>query len=185
MITRKLLVFLALAFVSCTEGNSDKSPVNGSSPEKIAKNWTEQTRKYIVTTYALESSDNSDEVINSSMGGIGVDTEVPLKSDSITTAEYDLNGSDLAYIKKRRSNGVLCYDAITINGSLYGEAEWFCANGNYEKIGYYYNDTPCGKWRYYSCTTNSLDSIVDFGNEALLVNFKKETFLTEHLINLY
>lgn len=178
MMISKVLIILTLFLTACAESNS----ISNKASEEIAQNWTDKTRSYIIKTHVSESEENRSEFIKNTIHGIGIDTEKPLETEKITTTEIVAEDTNFIYIKKRRSNGLLYFDAITIKGSLYGTAEWFRENGNYERIGYYYNDIPCGKWKYYS-SSNDVDSIVNFGNDSLLLKFELEPFLLEHLIN--
>jgi hypothetical protein len=176
----KVLIFLVLILflTAFAEGNS----INNKTPEEIAQNWSDKTKTYIIQSHVSESDGNLGVFVKSTINGIGIDTDKPLETEDITTTAIVAADTNFIYIKKRRSNGLLCFDAITVKGSLYGRAEWFRKNGNYEKIGYYYNDIPCGKWEYYS-SSNDLDSTVDLGNDSLLLKLEQETFLKKHLIN--
>lgn len=171
-------MFLILLLTAFSEATS----VVDKNPEEIAQKWTDQTRSYIIKTHVLKSEENLSEFITITINGIGIDTENPLETECITTNTFVGKDTNFRYIKKRRSNGLLCFDAITVNGSLFGTAEWFRENGNYEKIGFYYNDIPCGDWTFYS-SSNDIDSVVNYGNDSLLIKFEKEPFLRKHLIN--
>jgi hypothetical protein len=174
----KKVIILSFLFLSaCSEGNS----ISDKAPEEIAENWTDEIKSYIIKTYVSENEINSNEFINNTIQGIFADTKKTLETDSITTFEIIAQDTNYKYIKKRRSNGLLCFDVIALKGSFYGKAEWFRENGNFEKIGYYFNDIPCGKWTYYS-SSNEIDSIINFGNSALLLKFEKDPFLRKNLI---
>lgn len=166
------IIFLLLSLLACTESNT----LNNKTPEEVAQAWTDETRSYIIKSHVSVSEENFNEFVANTIGGIGIDTTISLESEDITTTAIVAKDTSYIYIKKRRANGMLCFDGITVNGALYGTAEWFNDNGNYKRIGYYYNNIPCGKWKYYS-RSNDIDSIVDRGNDSLLLKLGEEQFL--------
>ena len=52
--------------------------------------------------------------------------------------------------------------------------------GTWSKVGQYFNDRPCGKWTYYGENKN-IDSVIDKGNEDLLLKLKTDTVLNKFI----
>lgn len=74
-----------------------------------------------------------------------------------------------------------CFNAILINRAVYGTVEWYNKKGTWSKVGHYFNNIPCGKWTYYGENKN-IDSIIDKGNEDLLLKLKTDTMLNKFMI---
>ena len=159
-----LITFSTLILIACTNSKT--------TPEEYSKKWTDETRTYIIQSNVLSDKKNLGKFIQNTLKGLNTDNLTTI-DDECSTEIYTAEDSSMQYIKIRRSNGMLCFKGILINNALFGTAEWYNKLGYWDKVGHYYNNQPCGKWKYYSDSLK-IDSIIDKGNSDLLLNFKTE-----------
>ena len=185
------ILILTILFFACNSNSPKKSVFNGKTPEeiseiwngktpeKISEIWTSIIRTYVIHTHVKENNENFNTFWKATSAGIKDSYETPIP-DSISSRVISAKDSTYQYLNQRRSNQMLFSNGILINGKKHGTFEWYGINGKWSTIGHFFNDKPCGKWIYYSGNLN-IDSIVDKGNQELLIKLSQDSILTQHL----
>ena len=177
---KHLLYFLIIIIVyNCNIPNELNFEFNCQDTEEISKSWTDQTRIYIIQSHVLNSPINNRKFSLEALSGLGIDKSKKLKDSQLSTHIIQAKDPTFSYIKKRRSNNLLYFNAILVNKKLNGCAEWFNKNGDYELIGHFFNNKPVGKWKYFG-ENNIVDTIIYKGNCEQLKQLTDSSF-TGHL----
>ena len=167
-----ILLIISLFLVSCN--------INKEDPEDISEKWTDSIRGHIIQSVIKANPNNFNQILDNTIKNININKSAPLESAELQTEVMQAQDTCLMYITQRRSNGMRCFNAILINRAFYGTVEWYNEKGTWSKVGQYFNDIPCGKWTYYGENKN-IDSVIDKGNEDLLLKLKTDTVLNKFI----
>ncbi len=167
------ILFLSTFLLVCCKTNNE-------TPEEVSQKWTDLTRIYIIQSYVKSTPGSLNKIFEETIKAINIDRSKSSMFDSIETEVMFAQDTSFLYVKQRKNDGSLTFDGILINRAYYGTAEWFNEKGTWSLVGHYYNNVPCGNWTYYG-ENLEIDSIVNKGNEDLLLKLYTESLPSRHI----